>query len=180
MVDNFKGGLQATEHLIKNGYKRIGLITISPSHLSTMKEREDGYKRALKENGVRFDKRLVAEVPFENLKEGVLGVLKSFMKPELAVQAVFVANNHVATACLEAAEQLGLRLPLDLAMVSFDDIELFRFCYPPVTAVAQPVGLIGDSAVDVLMDALKGLSETKKITLEPSLVIRKSCGEHLV
>ena len=78
---------------------------------------------------------------------------------------------------MEYLNEMNLRIPQDLAIVSFDDIDLFRFSYPTITAVAQPVEEIGAVAVNILLDEINGISQEKKqVALPVKLIERRSCG----
>jgi DNA-binding LacI/PurR family transcriptional regulator len=178
VADNEKGAFKATELFIKNGMKRIGMLTISPTHLSSIKEREQGYKKALEKNGIKIDHHLIREIPFGEIKNRVKKELESLLKAPHRIDALFTANNHLTVAVIEAMNELNLRIPHDLAVISFDDIELFKLTNPGITAVAQPVEEIGKKAFQLLLDQMNGKEKpTKnKVVLPVDLVIRRSCG----
>jgi len=179
-VNNYQGAFDATQHLINLGHSRIAHFTISPSHLPTIKDRTKGYKDALRAKGIRYDKDLVKEIPFYNIKARVKKELKELFKSSKHASAIFVANNNIAKAVLESMNELHMRMPHDLALVSFDDIDLFKLCYPPITAVSQPIDEIGRVATETLINILKnkdkGTTDWKQIVLDTDLVVRRSCG----
>jgi LacI family transcriptional regulator len=178
VADNEKGAFKATELFIKNGMKRIGMLTISPTHLSSIKEREQGYKKALEKNGIKIDHHLIREIPFGEIKNRVKKELESLLKAPHRIDALFTANNHLTIAVIEAMNELNLRIPHDLAVISFDDIELFKLTNPGITAVAQPVEEIGKKAFQLLLDQMNGKEKPakNKVVLPVDLVIRRSCG----
>ena len=179
VVDNVNGAKEVVNHLIKLGNERIGHLTITPAHISTIKESVEGYKEALKENNLPISNKLIREVSFDNLKEEVCDQVKELLAPPNKVTALFVANNNIAVACLECLNELGMRIPQDVALVSFDDIEAFNLCYPPITAVAQPIEEMGRKAVDIILHEIKNEgvnNKTQHISLSTDLIIRKSCG----
>lgn len=179
VVDNIDGAKQVVNHLVKLGNERIGHITITPAHISTIKERVEGYKQALRDNGIPASNKLIKEVSFDNLKADVKKQVKDLLAPPNKVTALFVANNNIAVACLESLNELGMRIPQDVALVSFDDIDAFNLCYPPVTAIDQPIGEMGKKAVDIILDEIKAESpkeKTQQYALKTDLIIRKSCG----
>jgi LacI family transcriptional regulator len=178
VTDNEKGAMKATELFIKNGMKRIGMMTISPTHLSSIKERELGYKKALEKHGLNVDESLIREIPFGEIKNMVKKELESLMKAPHRIDALFTANNHLTVAVIEAMNDLGLRIPHDLALISFDDIELFKLTNPGITAVAQPTEEIGKKAFHLLLDQMNGKEKPakNKVTLPVDLIIRRSCG----
>lgn len=179
VVDNVEGAKQVVNHLLKLGNERIGHLTITPAHISTIKERVEGYKQALRDNNISVNNKLIREVSFDNLKADVEKQLKELLAPPHKVTSLFVANNNIAVACLECLNEMGLRIPQDIALVSFDDIEAFNLCYPPITAIAQPIEEMGKNAVNIILSALKEENPPKKskqLSLKTDLIIRKSCG----
>ena len=177
VVDNYTGAYEATEHLIKNGYQKIALLKISPAYLSTIRERELGYRGALKNNGIRINNKLIRTINFSDIQQIVRSVLRELIQPPFKIDAIFSVNNNITVACLEYLNEMNLRIPQDLAIVSFDDIDLFRFSYPTITAVAQPIEEIGEIAVNILMDEINGLTQDKKqLALPVKLIERRSCG----
>ncbi len=176
-VDNYSGAFEATEHLIKNGYERIAFLKISPSHLSTIKERELGYRSALKYNGIRINNHWIRTIAFSDIRKMIRSVLPELMQSPFNINAIFSANNNISVACMEYMNEMNLRMPHDLALVSFDDIDLFRFSHPSITSVAQPLDKIGEMAVNILMDEINGLSKNQtQLALPVKFIERKSSG----
>jgi len=179
IVDNRLGAFSMTEHLIKCKHHKIGLLRISPSHISPIVDRVRGYKNSLKKHGIRVDKRLIREIPYGKIKQTIETELKKLLRPPLRVEAIFFLNNMLAIAGIEVLHKMGLRIPQDVAVVSFDDIELFQYSYPTITSVAQPVEEIGKKAVEILQEEIDqgGRMKLKKqIILPTELVLRRSCG----
>jgi LacI family transcriptional regulator len=177
-VDNQKGAYQMVEHLIKSGRKKIGLINVSPAHLSTLNERVEGYKEALKKYGIKFTNDWIQSVSYNNIKEDTEQALKKLLSPPLNMDALFAVNNYVAINCLEGIHKMKKRIPEDVAITCFDDRDGFSFSHPPLTVVAQPLEEIGLEAVKLLMkqvDAKKPVVSQEKI-LPTTLIIRESCG----
>ncbi len=178
-VDNYKGAYVLTNHLINLGYKRIAHITVSPSHASTLRDRFRGYRKALREADIRFSSQFYKEVSFGNLESEIVESIHDLLAPPNIVSAIFAANNRVAVTCLEVLNRLNIKVPQDVALVSFDDMDLFKFCYPPITAIAQPINEISKHAVDLLLQHIENKDAKppmQQIVLETSLAIRRSCG----
>ncbi|MDP2724016.1 MAG: LacI family DNA-binding transcriptional regulator [Bacteroidales bacterium] len=176
-VDNFTGAYEATEQLIKNGGRKIGLLNISPSYLSTIADRERGYRSALKDHGMRCNNKLIRTIDYAHIRPQVRAVLSELLEPPYKIDALFSINNNITVACMEYLNEMNINIPLDVAMVSFDDIDLFRLSCPTITAVAQPIEEIGESAVNILLDEINGLTTDKKQVLLPvKLIKRRSCG----
>lgn len=176
-ADNHQGASIAVDHLIAHGARRIGQLTISPSHLTSMTERTRGYRDALERHGIAFDKALVREVPYDNIREGIRKEVPALLSGPSPVDALFVLNNNLTMATLEVLAELQKSIPQDVAIVSFDDIELFKFVAPGVTAVAQPIEEMGRRAVELLLDKVlngdNALSE-EKVFLPTELIARGS------
>ncbi len=177
-VDNYKGAFELTEHLISSGYKNIAMLTISPHFISSVHDRVNGYKDALKKHGIGFNKKNLREIPFNNIPALVEQELKDLVSGKTPIDALFVVNNNLAVYCFETINKLGLKIPKDIALTCFDDLDMFKFSDPPITAVAQPVEEIGEKAFELLLSLMNSKNsppENKEIVLATELKIRKSC-----
>ncbi len=185
-VDNRKGAEMLVQHLLDKGVNNIGLITLSPSHLSTLKDRITGYKDALKKNKIELKDALLREVSFENLREDIIKEVDFLLSAPHKVRAIFALNNLVALYALEAIHHKGLKIPQDVALVSFDDIELFRFTSPPITAISQPLEQLGEHAMEMLFGLMNNKDKEgvengtstngHRVVLPVELMVRNSCG----
>lgn len=177
-VNNYQGAYDATDHLIKNGYTEIGYITLTPSHISTLKDRFSGYKDALRDNNIAYNGKIIREIPFEEIEKETTDILLDMTSFPNNSKALFIANNNLTIACLKAMNKLGLKTPEDIAIISFDDNEVFNFTRTPISAVAQPIKEICKESYDMLKHRInnKDLVETyEQKILKTNLVIRKSC-----
>ena len=177
MVNNFKGSYEMTRHLIDQGHKRIAYLSISPSHISTIRERLKGYKAALRDAGIKPSRDRIIEIPYNNVTGTIDKIIPEITKSHEGVTAIVMANNNLAVAALSALRESDLRVPDDIAVCSFDDIDLFRLCAPPVTACAQPSEEIASEAVRLLMKFInKEVSAgfCENVVLDTSLKIRPS------
>ncbi|OYT14091.1 MAG: LacI family transcriptional regulator [Bacteroidetes bacterium 4572_114] len=177
-VDNYSGAFMATEHLINNGYKKIGFLRILPGHLKTINDRETGYRAALKKYNIRVNSKLIRDVNYNIVLDDVRKVLIELLQPPQSINAIFSSNNRIAVACLECLNEMNIRIPHDVALISFDDIDLFRFSYPTITSIAQPVENIGETAFNILLENINDNSNgnRKQIVLPVKLIERRSCG----
>lgn len=177
-VDNFHGGFQAIQYLCDLKYERIGVIT-TLHNLDSMRERVEGYKAALKEANLPLDQELIQEVSFDNMDKQIEASIRRLMLPPYRMDALFITNNKLAVSALRALRRMKIRIPRDLAVLSFDDVEAFQITDPPLTALWHPAEEIGREAVNLLMDDitnnLNGLKPKKKIKLPIKLVVRESC-----
>jgi len=176
VVDNVGGAYNAVKHLIEEGYKNIGFVTVV-SKLSQMQGRMDGYKKALDGNSKRpFIKRLKYNEDPEKMVQQIVSFLKE--KPE--IDAIFFATNYLGISGLEALKRLNYKIPSDLGVVSFDDHDLFRLYTPSVTVVAQPVEEMSKRIINILLDELHAKDSAfkpKQFVLPTELIVRQSSAQ---
>ena len=170
--DNLRGARLATGHLLSLGHRRIAMLTGRPG-LESAQLRERGYREALHAAGVAVDESLIGRGghdPGVSLEQARL-LLTAPGPPT----AVFAANDLSAIATIEAAAELGLRVPADLSVVGFDNIPESALCAPPLTTVEQPIRKMGERSIELLLALLRGeKAQATHITLATSLVIRQS------
>ena len=176
VLDSEGAGDQATDHLIRvHRQQRIGLVT-APLTLDNVRQVYDGYARALARNRLPLRQELVAEASDFSPEEGrraAHALLES--SPDLA--AIFAVSDTLALGVLQAARQRRLRVPEEVAVVGYDDIEMAAFAEPPLTTVAAPAFAMGEQAMRML-PMLRGRARPtpERLRLKTTLVIRRSCG----
>jgi LacI family transcriptional regulator len=177
ITDNVKGGYLATRHLVELGHKRIGHIA-GPALVSTAEERLEGYRRALAEGGLQLDPRLIVRTPY-TIEGGEDSARRLFGLADPPT-AIFAATDRQAVGALKAADELGLRVPRDVALVGGDDIELAEFLAVPLTTFHQRADDIGVRGMQMLLSRLEQEDDDdrtpEQVVLAPDLVIRASCG----
>jgi LacI family transcriptional regulator len=177
MINNFEAAYNAVEHLIINGRKKIAMMTYD-NNLMHMQERVSGYKDALKNNGLKFRNAWLKKVSYQHITRDVASELKSLLQPELQVDAFFFATNTLAVESLKVINKSDIRVPDDLAIISFDESDAFDLFYPPVTYVSQSVEDIGRRAVDLILARITDKKRKyARIVVEAKLVVRSSSGE---
>jgi LacI family transcriptional regulator len=178
IVDNQFSTYNATRHLIEQGYSKIAYITFT-SEQTQMLDRMNGYKNALKEDKL---KSYIKEIDFNRNEELIKEPLSAYLKKNPGIDAILFGTDHIGTCGLKVINQLGLKVPQDLAIVSFDDYDVFELYSPSVTAIAQPVEAIADNIISLLLkklDANNSNQTTQKITLSTTLNIRNSSKQAL-
>ncbi|MFQ5855368.1 MAG: LacI family DNA-binding transcriptional regulator [Anaerolineae bacterium] len=173
-VDNVDGAYRATEHLIRLGHRRIGLITNAPLAYTASEQRRAGYQQALEAHGIPYDPALVRYGDFR--EESGYAAMMSLLdgKPP---DAVLVASDLVAFGALEAIKMRGLRVPGDIALVGFDDVPVARYVDPPLTTIRLPAHQLGAEAARLVLRLIAGEEpEETQILLQTTLVVRDSCG----
>lgn len=174
-IDNFRGALLAANHLIEMGHRDIAVIA-GPSEFSTGHDRLQGARQAFKNHHVKLGPGSVYKGDFGR-NSGYQAAKKMITRPKRPT-AVFASNDHMAIGALEAFRDAGLKVPGDVALVGFDDIEMSGLPGVDLTTITQKKDTMGPIAVDVLLDKINLDNKTPpiRITLEPILVIRKTSG----
>ncbi len=172
IIDNVSGAYDATSHLISEGYRKIGIIT-GPLEIMTAKERFEGYTKALQDAGIEFDENLVENGGYT--QKGGYTAAKQLAE-RAHPDAIFIANNVMTTGALLALKELKIKIPEEVGIVGFDDLEWAPLMDPPLTTISQPIYTIGSIAAQLLLRKLSGAAKIKKevVVLKPRLVIRKS------
>lgn len=177
IVDNVRGAQEAVDHLVRLGHRRIGFIEGRPE-LSTSKERLRGYEQALEEHGIAPDASLIRQGDSRQ-ESGRALTLELLALPERPT-ALLVGNNLMTLGALETLHSQGVRIPDDLALVSYDDMPWALAFNPPLTAVRQPGYDVGRRAMELLLQRIKEPKRsTTLLMLQPELVVRRSCGAGL-
>jgi len=179
IIDNQEAAYNATMHLVKRNYKKIACININ-AELINMNDRLIGYKKALLDSGREIDENLIKTLPFSHESKDVNKAIKQLIgKNKKGIDAILFTTSKIGIMGIESLSSNGIKIPEDVAMVSFDDPDAYKICYSPVTAMAQPLTEIGKMAVQVLLSEIKNPEssiKSQKITLKTKFVIRKSCG----
>lgn len=176
-LDLENAGYQATRHLLEHGYRRVGLITFT-LELPNISPVNQGYRRALREAGVKDDPRWVAAVHGFDTTAGAEGARK-LLALEQPPEAIFAITDLLAIGAMVAIQQAGWRIPQDMAVVGFNDISLASLVTPALTTVTAPAYQMGQEAMRMLQTLITGARPAHKhILLPTSLVIRQSCGVH--
>jgi LacI family transcriptional regulator len=177
-VDNIFGGFLAVEHLIRLGHKRIGVIGGS-SESSVGFERLEGGKKALTTYGQEIIGSLFLEGDF--LKGSGYQGGKRFLKMDEPPTAIFATSDYMALGTYQAIVEEGRRVPEDIALIGFNDIEFAAMKGIELTTIGQKKYEMGAFSVKTLVERIEEgrMGPPKEIILEPELIIRKTCGYHL-
>jgi LacI family transcriptional regulator len=177
IVENAGGAEEAVRHLIAHGHRRVVCIGYD-AKVYTIHQRILGYRRAMKEAGLKSEM-------WTNLttESGTEALLRRLMSEGDRPTALFTLNNVTTIHALQAVRAMQLRLPADLAMIGFDDLELAPLLDTPLTAVRQPALELGRSAARMLFDMIRHSRDAatdhkpeRRIVLPTQLILRASCG----
>ena len=173
--DSISGARALVKYLIGLGHQRIAVLS-GPKHTASAEDRIIGYRLALTETGIPFNKKLIYRGEFK-VSSG-MAMTEQLLDLNPRPTAIFATNNSIAMGAIDAMNQHGLNIPQDMALVCFDDIPYLSHMLPFLTVVAQPVYELGMQAARLLLCRLDGQVDalTNQIILQTSLIIRYSCG----
>jgi DNA-binding LacI/PurR family transcriptional regulator len=175
-VDNVRAAQMATQHMIELGHQRIAHIAGS-STLLIAQQRQQGYKQALVDYGLPYQKVLIAKNSRWDYQSGY-ELMRELLASRPRPTAVFAASDQMAIGAYRAIAEAGLRVPHDLSVIGFDDIEAAKFTLPALTTIRQPFTEIASKAISLLLELIAGEEpETTQIILSPELIIRQSTAE---
>jgi LacI family transcriptional regulator len=173
LVDNYGGVVKGMKHLISRGYRKIAFITVD-LQLIQMKDRLQAYTESLKTANIPVNKKNILSLGYKIRREEAIAQIGAFIKNNPGLDALFFATNYLGLLGIESLQQLGISIPKDVAMMSFDDHDVFRLFPPGITIIEQPVEEIAKTAIHLLMVQL-GKSKAvrkNKIQLPAKLVVR--------
>ncbi len=171
-VDDFQGAYQITQHLISKGYQNIAHLS-GPLNLSICKNRYNGFMAALSDAGRDIAKAQVYEC--EHLKEDAYASAKKLL--QLGVprpDAIFCVSDYVAFEAMRCIQDLGLRIPEDVALVGFTNDPATEYVTPRLTTMEQPARKIGETACEMLVKSLKEESDEHPHVILPTTFIERS------
>jgi GntR family transcriptional regulator, arabinose operon transcriptional repressor len=180
-TDNLRGAILAINYLVQMGHRRIGMIRGVPN--SANDDRYRGYCAALQKHEIPFDKSLVVQQEYhDHSHEPVTGgqhEMTMLIKQDRPPTAVFAANDVLAFEAEQVAIKMGLKVPEDISIIGFDDLQHARLAAVPLTTIHQPAVEIGQTAAELLLENIKALTcgttqKTQKIEFIPHLVVRQS------
>ena len=143
-----------------------------------MRQRLLGYKEALKKFKINSNNSLIKELSNVNYENEIKEALEDLVRFPNSVDAIIFSTHYLTSLGLRELRRLNVKVPHEVAIVSFDELGAFDLVDPPITSIKQPGADIGDFSVDILMDEIKGNEGglDKARMLEAFLIVRKSCG----
>lgn len=175
-VDNRLGARLATQHLIDQGHRRIGLIK-GPLDWWEARERVQGWYETMQANGLTVDDMLIRRGDWSS----AVGerCMRELLQSQTDIDAVFISNDSMAIGALKAAREFGLKVPDDLAIVGFDDIPEAAYFFPALTTIQQDLTSLGCRVVAELERLITSEDEAPvlpngPILIKPRLIVRES------
>lgn len=175
VIDDYYGAFQATDHLIRQGCRRIAHFT-SAHKISIYRERLRGYRDALLKHGMEYDESLLVANNLQ-LEDG-RNAMNSLLSLRPIPDGVFSASALGAAGAMQVAKENGLRVPDDVAVVAFSNETFASFTEPPMTTVDQHSMRLGNAAAEIFFEEIAAGSTSKfipqKVVLKPELIVRGS------
>lgn len=173
-LDNRSAASTVARHLVDLGHRRIGVIT-GPVDSPIVRDRLAGFCEVLRQSNLEFDEAQMANGEF-TMSSGVSGAEALLSSPQ-PPSAIFCMNDEMAIGAIHYIKKIGLRVPEDISVVGFDNIEFACFTDPPLTTIKQPAEELGRRAMDTLLHIISGSRpEVNRTTLSFDLVVRESSG----
>lgn len=170
-IDNRAAAAHMVQHLAAQGHRRIAYVS-GPAGNILERERFQGFKDGLEKIGLPFDPELV--IPGDFTIESGMAAGQDLMARAMRPTAVFCTSDEMAIGLMRTLLSAGLRVPEDVSVAGFDDIEFAAVAEPALTTIHQPRRELGQAAAAALIDLLQGRPTPKRIRLETELVVRNS------
>jgi LacI family transcriptional regulator len=173
LLNNSRGSLECVRHMIQVGYSDVAIIT-GDLKLQTARERLQGYRKALREAGLKIHPEWILEGDFR--QESGHRLAKELLQRKRRPSAIFVCNGVMTLGVLKAFEDLKLSCPDDIGLATFDDFMEEIGFHPHLTTVVQPSYEIGRRAATLLIDRVEGklTGEPSTVRIAPTLILRQS------
>ena len=172
-VDNFDASYRAAKHFIQEGMRHLALVTVDLD-IEQIKEREAGFNAAVAESGLEEKSSAVIKIPFGQSREETITLLVDMFKQAPEIDAILFATNYLAISGLLAIKQTDRIINKDLAVIAYDDGDIFKLHTPQISALAQPVEEIAESIIKKIFEQLSDKAENtlEKTILPVKLILR--------
>lgn len=172
VADNHDAVYNATKLLTENGYRRIGMIAYD-TPLMHMQDRIKGYQQSLKDAGIRYNSKWLVTVGYKNYKENIVQALEVLLNKKGGnIDALVFATNSISLQALKTLRAMGIRVPEDLGVISFDESDVFDFLYSSITYIKQNLQTISETAVQCLLQTIDGKNKKYIHVVVPSAIVK--------
>jgi len=172
-IDNYKSAHQVVKYMISLNHRKIGFIGSSNQYIST-ELRQKGYLAALKEAGIQQDSRYMSFAADDyNFLSGVRAAHELLCLQDRPT-VIFCISDVIALGALRAAQEMGLRIPEDLSVIGFDDVEYASMFKPMLTTISQPGYSLGKVSASLLLKQIAGEEKGGNVFLEHKIILRDS------
>ncbi|MFL0248641.1 LacI family DNA-binding transcriptional regulator [Candidatus Clostridium stratigraminis] len=170
--DNVEASFKLTEKLIKNGHKKIALMS-GPFKFVFSLDRLDGYLNALKKNRINFNKEYVVELP-EFSKEGGYIAAKQLLELNERPTALVVTDDVMAFGAMDAIKEKDLKMPQDIEVMSFNNVPSSELTQPSLTSVDIDASSLGYEASKLIIEKIEGKDTRSKVIIPTKIIYRES------
>jgi DNA-binding LacI/PurR family transcriptional regulator len=172
-IDNVDGGLQASEHLIEQGYKRIAILA-GPKNLGISNHRLEGYLQALAKNKMKPDPDLIIHCDFNQQYAYI--ATQELLNMKKRPDAIFTISDRMAIGAMLAIKEKGLRMPQDIGLVGFNNEPVVSLVTPGISSVDQPAFEMGKMAAKLFIETVHNNNDMSTVeeVLKPKLILRES------
>lgn len=174
VLDNFKAAYEAVSHFLQKGYRRIAMIAYQSS-LIHMQDRINGYRQAMIDHHLEENIQ-VKELSYSQVKEDMEKAMEELLTGDRKPNALLFATSILSVTGLYAIRHYNLKVPDDMAIIGFDENEVYDFFYSPLTYIKQPLEEMGKESVRLLLNQIRGLEQSEPIKFKHQLIQRASCG----
>ncbi|WP_409291375.1 LacI family DNA-binding transcriptional regulator [Peribacillus sp. SCS-37] len=162
-VNDEAAAYSAAEYLIKQGHTKLGMISGREEDIIAGQPRINGFLKALKDYGISLKEGNVICTEGFGFPEGITG-LKRLLENDPGVTGIFAASDEMAIGAISAAHHCGIKVPDDISIIGYDNIDLAQMSIPPLTTVAQPFAEMGETAGEMLLNMLEtGMTAENRI-----------------
>ncbi len=176
IIDNYNSVYKSVKLLMQNGFKKIAMLAYD-SKLTHMQDRIRGYKEAIKDGGLSFSSKLLIQISYENTEEEIEHKLVALVNQK-KIDAIMLATNSISLSALRVISKLQLKVPQELAIVCFDESDVYDFFYTSITYIKQDLKAIGEAAVNIMIQQIEKGKDPKLVNkiVKSSIVIGESSG----
>lgn len=175
LFDSYKAGYEATKYLLNMGHQSVAFIECVDEVIDS-RRRKEGYLSAMKEYHREVLPEMILQGAFE--KEYTYNAIRTYIRSNAGrLPDAFLAGNDLsAVGCIEALQADGFRVPEDVSVMGFDDIDIAQYYSPSLTTVRNPISGQGMLAIETLVNMIEGREEGEMKRLEGTIVVRNSCA----
>ena len=179
-VDDEREGYRLTNYLVKLGHKKIAILAGETENISVGQLRLAGYKRALKEQNIQVNEKLICpmrdDIEYYSMQNGY-EVTKRLLESGEQFTAVFAISDVLAVGACRAIIDSGKRVPQDISVAGYDGIELSKYYNPTLTTVKQPVQEMAKASIDLLLEIINGKQKNQHRVFNGELMVRESTAQ---
>ena len=172
-ADNYNGAYSATKYLIDKKHKQIAHITGGIAKFSS-KDRSRGYKKALEDAGLKINNKLIIDSEF--VENAGYEAAKKLLNGMSNFSAIFASNDKIAFGAIKAIQERGLKVPEDISVIGFDDIESSKYFNPPLTSMKMKLVEMADIATKSIIESIEHEMKPSINVVPVKLIERESCG----